>query len=115
MSMSFFHRAEFHELAKIFGVNPLQIEKQVQQENPSPVIAQSFYTQIAVDAMWIEKVFISIYRKLYTLKQWERQGIIDIDRLDQSKEWFDLRMRALPLLLWRYGLLDEQFEDGSGI
>ena len=115
MESVYHQRADFQDIAAIFGFNPLRIERAYKHVQPSPVIVQQFRTQIANDAMWIEQVFIRIYERLHLMKQWERSGVVDTDELDQSKEWFDLRMRAIPLLLWRYGQLEDTFTDGAGI
>jgi hypothetical protein len=107
MSVATFHPPAFFE--------PLQVESPAEQGHPSFVLARHLWNRVQDDAERIEKLFVAVYEKLYTLKQWERRGYVRPGEIDQSKEWYDLRRRALGWLFVRNGVMEDYFTDGAGI
>lgn len=110
-----FERADFHKVARAFGLNPAALDDKDQDLQPSKATVEAAWRRITNEADQIERLFISIYYKLSTLKEWERSGFVIPDDVDQGQEWWQLRIKALPILLGRMGYLDDQFQDGLGI
>lgn len=100
---------------KLFGFLPIKIEKPVHRVQPSPLAVELLWKDVVNESQMIEKLFHSVYEKLNLMREWQMRGFADLEAIEQAKEWFDLRVRALPLLLYRHKYLDETFEEGAGI
>lgn len=94
---------------------PLQIEAPDKSVHPSFATVEEFWKLLQSDVDFIERAFARISKRIGILKWMEQRGYVNPDEMDQGKEWYDMRIRALALLFWRAGLLEDTFTDGAGI
>lgn len=103
------------KIAKAFGLNPFDQTPGAQEVLPSAETARRLWSLITSEADQIERLFVRIYFKLQLLHDWAERGHADVAEVDQGREWWELRARALPLLMYRLGYFENTWEDGAGI